>query len=81
MLYFIIQGALEDFDKTARTESKKDKSTTRTTSSATETPGATIPPEQTWSYDFIKQTADQFEKKIHNLIQNGENFRPLQTLP
>lgn len=29
--------------------------------------------EETWSQDFIKQAADQFEKNLQNLIQNGNS--------
>jgi len=34
--------------------------------------------EDKWTEDFLKQTADQFEKNLQNLLQNGKLLRDAQ---
>lgn len=34
--------------------------------------------EDKWTEDFLKQTADQFEKNLQNLLQNGEIVKNMQ---
>lgn len=34
--------------------------------------------EDKWTEDFLKQTADQFEKNLQNLLQNGKLLKDVQ---
>lgn len=40
-----------------------------------ETSEETAGAEDQWTQDFIKQAADQFEKNLQNLMQNGDDIK------
>ncbi|XP_033221509.1 peroxisomal biogenesis factor 19 [Belonocnema kinseyi] len=67
----LLDNALEDFDKKPKLEAEKDESSTAACSSQTRTSQEPISVDEAWSQDFIKHAADQFEKNLQNLMQNG----------
>ncbi|XP_043475664.1 peroxisomal biogenesis factor 19 [Leptopilina heterotoma] len=65
----LLDSALEDFNKKPK-DVKKDETTVTTASSIPKENEEPVD-EESWSQDFIKQAADQFERNLQNLIQNG----------
>lgn len=64
-------GALQDFDKLSVASAKKEDVQASSTPSEEEKAVEVVTPDETWSQDFIKQTAEQFEKNMQGLFQNG----------
>jgi len=67
--FVVVLGALQDFDKVSL--SNVEKSNDINTDSQKQTDKHEMS-EERWTKDFLKQTADQFEKNLQNLLQNGE---------
>ncbi|XP_017883687.1 peroxisomal biogenesis factor 19 [Ceratina calcarata] len=65
----LLDSALKDFSK-EQIPSKKDVSKPSTLET-TEDEEASDVPQDTWTADFIKQAAEQFEENIQNFIQNS----------
>lgn len=65
----LLDSALEDFNKEQK--SNKEDTTKATTIETTKDEGTSDVLEDTWTADFIKQAAEQFEENIQNFIQNG----------
>lgn len=68
-------GALKDFGKEAISNIEKDTTIDSNTLDLQNQPGKCDTSEtcvEKWTEDFLKQTADQFEKNLQNLLQNGE---------
>lgn len=66
-------GALKDFGKVSVSNIEKDNATN--TLDLQKQIGKCERSEtfaEKWTEDFLKQTADQFEKSLQNLLQNGE---------
>lgn len=62
-------GALKDFNKEQKSE-KEDISKVNILESMPDKNISDIS-EDTWTTDFIKQAAEQFEENLQNFIQNG----------
>ncbi|XP_044002917.1 peroxisomal biogenesis factor 19 isoform X2 [Aphidius gifuensis] len=62
--------ALEDFDKLPKTISKTEKSKNDSTKKEGDEAGEAWT-DETWSQDFLKDTADKLEKNLQNLMKNG----------
>lgn len=69
-------GALQDFDKVSISNVEKGNDTD-TVDSQKQTDKHEIS-EDRWTEDFLKQTADQFEKNLQTLLQNGEIVKNMQ---
>ncbi|XP_057318230.1 peroxisomal biogenesis factor 19 [Microplitis mediator] len=70
----LLNSALEDFDRVSVTNSQKQDETTGSTSkevSKEPEKSAEALADDTWSQEFIKQTASQFEKNLQKIMQNG----------
>ncbi|XP_043274822.1 peroxisomal biogenesis factor 19 isoform X1 [Venturia canescens] len=70
----LLDNALEDFDKPPKTTNAASKAEGQADSSTPQTSANDVPDElvdETWPQDFIKQAADQFEKNLQNLMNNG----------
>ncbi|KAL2718303.1 peroxisomal biogenesis factor 19 [Vespula squamosa] len=68
----LLDSALEDFNKSSTLDVKDDDDTTSQNvplNNTEETISEDI--DNLWTQDFIKHAADQFEKNLQNLIQNG----------
>lgn len=68
-------GALKDFGKEAMSNIEKDTAMGPNTLDLQNQIGKCETSEtcaEKWTEDFLKQTADQFEKNLQNLLQNGE---------
>ncbi|XP_046475816.1 peroxisomal biogenesis factor 19 [Neodiprion pinetum] len=68
----LLDSALEDFNQVQSDKPKTD-ATAVASSAQLEQPDAAAGAEDQWTQDFIKQAADQFEKNLQNLIQNGDD--------
>ncbi|RLU17941.1 hypothetical protein DMN91_010181 [Ooceraea biroi] len=71
----LLDNALKDFDKVSVSSAeKRDAAAARQDSPQKQADEhVTFPTsEDNWTEDFLKQTADQFEKNLQNLLQNGE---------
>ncbi|XP_029167246.1 peroxisomal biogenesis factor 19-like [Nylanderia fulva] len=76
-LNVLLDSALQDFDKVAVSNTEKDNTTSTSDSQKQSDKCETSETSETfadkWTEDFLKQTADQFEKNLQNLLQNGNN--------
>ncbi|XP_034952580.1 peroxisomal biogenesis factor 19 [Chelonus insularis] len=70
----LLNSALADFDKTQPSQIRKETDSTIIASQAKEQTSEEVTSDGAWSTDFIKQTAEQFEKNFENLIQNGSGL-------
>ncbi|XP_014216502.1 peroxisomal biogenesis factor 19 [Copidosoma floridanum] len=68
----LLDSALKDFDKPAITK-KEDESSPSAISSTEESNEEATTVEEVWTEDFIKQAADQFQRNLEELMQNGSN--------
>ncbi|XP_011297655.1 peroxisomal biogenesis factor 19 [Fopius arisanus] len=66
----LLNSALEDFNKLPQPVTKKDDIPASTKAPADDESLENLV-DETWSQDFIKQTADQFEKNLQSLIEKG----------
>ncbi|XP_012058938.1 PREDICTED: peroxisomal biogenesis factor 19 [Atta cephalotes] len=66
----LLDSALQDFDKVSL--SNVEKSNDINTDSQKQTDKHEMS-EERWTKDFLKQTADQFEKNLQNLLQNEDS--------
>ncbi|XP_012252018.2 peroxisomal biogenesis factor 19 [Athalia rosae] len=66
----LLDSALEDFNQVHDQKSKNDNETVVQPVQPEASDEATGVEDQ-WTQDFIKQAADQFERNLQNLIQNG----------
>lgn len=65
---YCLSGALQDFDKVSITNVEKNDTVTVDLQKQDKPEMS----EDKWTEDFLKQTADQFEKNLQNLLQNGK---------
>ncbi|KAG7197546.1 hypothetical protein KM043_000162 [Ampulex compressa] len=69
----LLDSALKDFSKVSVSEQRDEEQKRLPDTSETICPNdrADPPQEDAWIKDFIKQTADQFEKNLQTFIENG----------
>ncbi|KAL6420988.1 hypothetical protein ACFW04_014034 [Cataglyphis niger] len=75
-LNVLLDSALKDFGKEAISNIEKDTTIDSNTLDLQNQPDKCDTSEacvEKWTEDFLKQTADQFEKNLQNLLQNGDN--------
>ncbi|XP_070153802.1 peroxisomal biogenesis factor 19 [Polyergus mexicanus] len=75
-LNVLLDSALKDFGKEAMPNIEKDTAIGPNTLDLQNQIGKCETSEtcaEKWTEDFLKQTADQFEKNLQNLLQNGDN--------
>ncbi|XP_015115214.1 peroxisomal biogenesis factor 19 [Diachasma alloeum] len=65
----LLNSALEDFNKLPQLVKKEDAPAAATGPSDQDSPEELV--DETWSQDFIRQTADQFEKNLQSLLEKG----------
>ncbi|XP_066598997.1 peroxisomal biogenesis factor 19-like [Prorops nasuta] len=65
----LLDSALKDFDKGLKLSQEKKEIVDGGTGSSKEALEATST-DESWTKDFIKHAADQFEKNLQNLMQN-----------
>ncbi|XP_012219504.1 peroxisomal biogenesis factor 19 isoform X2 [Linepithema humile] len=69
----LLDNALKDFDKISVSNTEKDNATsTMDLHKETDNIETSKVFGEQWTEDFLKQTADQFEKNLQNLLQNGD---------
>ncbi|KAK0091577.1 hypothetical protein PV326_002997 [Microctonus aethiopoides] len=68
----LLNSALADFDTLSQDIVKKENVAVTETPKADEKP-AGITTDESWTQDFIKQTAEQFGENLQSLMQNGDN--------
>lgn len=68
----MLLDALKDFDKISVSSTEKDVTSTLDLHKETDNIETSKVFGEKWTEDFLKQTADQFEKNLQNLLQNGE---------
>ncbi|OXU23487.1 hypothetical protein TSAR_016889 [Trichomalopsis sarcophagae] len=69
----LLDSALKDFDKPAKTAAAQKEDASTTTVATTEEPKEETTVEEVWTEDFLKQAADQFQRNLEELMQNGGN--------
>lgn len=67
----LLDSALQDFDKVSL--SNVEKSNDINTANSQKQTDKHETSEEKWTEDFLKQTADQFEKNLQNLLQNEDS--------
>ncbi|XP_018376496.1 PREDICTED: uncharacterized protein LOC108769795, partial [Trachymyrmex cornetzi] len=67
----LLDSALQDFDKVSI--SNVEKSNDLNTVDSQKQTNKHETSEDKWTEDFLKQTADQFEKNLQNLLQNEDS--------
>ncbi|KAG5323488.1 PEX19 factor, partial [Pseudoatta argentina] len=67
----LLDSALQDFDKVSL--SNVEKSNDINTADSQKQADKHETSEEKWTEDFLKQTADQFEKNLQNLLQNEDS--------
>ncbi|XP_072758567.1 peroxisomal biogenesis factor 19 isoform X2 [Anoplolepis gracilipes] len=79
-LNILLDSALKDFDKESVENVEKDNAMDPNTSDLQKETGKCETSEkcaEKWTEDFFKQTADQFEKNLQNLLQNEAALQKL----
>ncbi|XP_050452899.1 peroxisomal biogenesis factor 19 isoform X2 [Cataglyphis hispanica] len=79
-LNVLLDSALKDFGKEAISNIEKDTTIDSNTLDLQNQPGKCDTSEtcvEKWTEDFLKQTADQFEKNLQNLLQNEAALQKL----
>jgi len=67
----LLDSALQDFDKVSISNVEKDNDTSALDSQKQTDKHETS--EDKWTEDFLKQTTNQFEKNLQNVLQNGDS--------